>query len=81
MTKQTIHYKNIKKMVDKLFKDVVRSVVFERVARVNLVTGAVTYDSGKSQGIDDKPVAAVDTTVHKPNVTPQGVTTIAATPF
>ena len=79
MTKQTIHYKYLKDG-KKAFKDVVRSVVFERVARVNLVTGAVIYDNWKITRIDDKPVASVDTTVHKPNVTPQGVTTIAATP-
>ncbi len=79
MTKQTIHYK-YQKDGKQAFKDVVRSVVFERVARVNLVTGAVTYDNWKITRIDDKPVASVDTTVHKPNVTPQGVTTIAATP-
>ena len=79
MTKQTIHYK-YQKDGKQAFKDVVRSVVFERVARVNLVTGAVIYDNWKITRIDDKPVAAVDTTVHKPNVTPQGVTTIAATP-
>ena len=79
MTKQTIHYK-YQKDGKQAFKDVVRSVVFERVARVNLVTGAVIYDNWKITRIDDKPVSAVDTTVHKPNVTPQGVTTIAATP-
>ena len=79
MTKQTIHYK-YQKNGKQAFKDVVRSVVFERVARVNLVTGAVTYDNWKITRIDDKPVASVDTTVHKPNVTSQGVTTIAATP-
>ena len=79
MTKQTIHYK-YQKDGKQAFKDVVRSVVFERVARVNLVTGAVIYDNWKITRIDDKPVASVDTTVHKPNVTPQGVTTIAATP-
>ena len=79
MTKQTIHYK-YQKNGKQAFKDVVRSVVFERVARVNLVTGAVTYDNWKITRIDDKPVASVDTTVHKPNITPQGVTTIATTP-
>ena len=79
MTKQTIHYK-YQKDGKQAFKDVVRSVVFERVARVNLVTGAIIYDNWKITRIDDKPVASVDTTVHKPNVTPQGVTTIAATP-
>ena len=46
MTKQTIHYK-YQKDGRQAFKDVVRSVVFERVARVNLVTGAVTYDNWK----------------------------------
>ena len=79
MTKQTIHYK-YQKNGKQAFKDVVRSVVFERVARINLVTGAVTYDNWKITRIDDKPVASVDTTVHKPNITPQGVTTIATTP-
>lgn len=79
MAKQTIHYK-YQKDGKQAFKDVVRSVVFERVARVNLVTGAIIYDNWKITRIDDKPVASVDTTVHKPNVTPQGVTTIAATP-
>lgn len=79
MTKQTIHYK-YQKDGKQAFKDVVRSVVFERVARVNLVTGAIIYDNWKITRIDDKPVASVDTTVHKPNVTPQGVTTIVAIP-
>ena len=57
MTKQTIHYKYLKDG-KQAFKDVVRSVVFERVARVNLVTGAVIYDNWKITRIDDKPVVS-----------------------